>query len=121
MDTSDEIPVEDHRYFRARLDHLEVQDSAALLNHLEQGTLTRHLREVTGQAMQARASLVFERNMPEDQADELVLNQIVADPAERSRLHDPASRTKLRTLLDRYKAGMPSLPRTYQSQSEITE
>jgi hypothetical protein len=50
MDTSDEIPLEDHRYFRARLDHLESRHPAALLSHLEQGTLTEHLREVTGRA-----------------------------------------------------------------------
>lgn len=121
MDTSDEIPLEDHRFFQARLDHLESQNPVALLYYLEQATLTRHLRDVTGQAMQARASLVFERNIPEDQADEVVMNQIVADPAEWSGLHDPASRSRLRTLLSRFKAMLPSLPRTYQSQSEITE
>ena len=121
MDTSDEIPLEDHRYFQARLNHLENQNPVALLYYLEQATLTQHLREMTGQAMQARASLVFDRNTPEDQADELVMNQVVADPAEWSRLNDPASRMRLRTLLDRYKAALTSLPRTYQSQSEITE
>ena len=46
MDTNDEIPLEDHRYFRARLDHLETQNPAALLNHLEDETLTHHLRSV---------------------------------------------------------------------------
>jgi hypothetical protein len=121
MDTSDEIPLEEHRYFCARLDHLEAQNPAALLNHLEMGTLTQHLREVTGRAMQAKANLVFNENMPADQADEMVMNQVVADPKERSSLDSSASRMKLRTLLDQYKAGLPDLPRTYQSQSETTE
>ncbi len=121
MDTSDEIPLEDHRYFRARLDHLESRHPAALLSHLEQGTLTEHLREVTGRAMQAKGELVFNQNLPEDQADELVMNQVVADPQELSRLEDPASRMKLRLLLDPYKAAMPYLRRTYQSESEIIE
>jgi hypothetical protein len=121
MDTNDEIPFENHRYFWARLSHLETQNPAALLNHLEQGTLTEHLREVTGRAMQTMANLVINHNVPEDQADELVTNQIVADPDEQSCLNEPASRMKLRTLLDQYKAALPDLPRTYQSESEITE
>ena len=121
MDTRDEIPVEDHRYFQARLDHLERQHQAALLNHLERGTLTEHLREVAGQGMQARAKLVFDRNIPEDQADELVMNTVVADPMERSRLRDKVKRAKLRILLNCYKATLPNLPRTYQSQNETTE
>lgn len=121
METRDEIPLEDHRYFRARLDHLESLHPAALLTHLESGTLTEHLREVTGRAMQAKANLMFNQAMPEDQADELVMNQIVADPHEQSRLDDPPSQTKLRRLLNLYKAAMPRLPRTYQSESEATE
>ncbi|HAU37794.1 MAG TPA: hypothetical protein DCX07_08770 [Phycisphaerales bacterium] len=121
MDTTDEIAVEDHRYFQARLAHLERQHPAALLAHLEQGTLTQHLREIAERGMQAKAKLVFERNMTPGQADELVMNQVVADPAERSRLRDPEGRMKLRRLLDRYKAEMPNLPRTYQSQNETTE
>ena len=120
-DTRDEIPLEDHRYFRARLDHLESRNPAALLNHLEMGTLTQQLRESTARGMQAKANLVINHHLPEDQADELVMNQVVADPQERSFLNDPASRRKLRTLLDRYRAALPDLPRTYQSQSEITE
>jgi hypothetical protein len=121
MDTRDEIPLEDHRYFRARLNHLETQHPAALLSHLERGTLTAHLREMTGRGMRARAELVFNQKMPADQADELVMNQLIADPQEQSRLNDPASRMKLRLLLERYKAALPGLPRTYQSQSETTE
>jgi hypothetical protein len=120
METSDEIPLEEHRYFRARLEHLERQHPAALLNHLEQGTLTEHLRNVTGRGMQAKAKLVVNHKMPEDQADEMVMSQVVADPAEKSYLDNPASRIKLRTLLERYKATLPDLPRTYQSQSETT-
>lgn len=121
MDTTDEIPLEDHRYFSARLDHLESQNPAALLNHLERGTLTHHLRNVTMQAMQAKAHLVFEQNLPEDQANEIVMNQVVADPQEQSELNDSAARLKLRLLLDPYKEAMPDLPRTYQSESETTE
>ena len=121
MDTSDEIPLEDHRYFRARLDHLEMSNPMALLAFLEAGTLTSHLREVTGRAMQAKAELVINRNLPEDHADELVMNQVVADPQEQSRLDNPMMRRKLRMLLEQYKARLPRLPRTYQSQSEITE
>jgi hypothetical protein len=121
MDTTDEIPLEDHRYFSARLDHLESQNPAALLNHLEQGTLTEHLRVVTARAMQAKGDLVINKNVPEDQADEMVMNQLVADAEEQSRLDDPASLMKLRLLLDQYKAAMAELPRTYQSESEITE
>jgi hypothetical protein len=59
--------------------------------------------------------------MTEDQADEMVMNQVVADPEEQSRLDSPASRRKLRMLLDQYKAALPDLPRTYQSQSETIE
>jgi len=121
MDTSDEIPLEEHRYFYARLDHLESRNPATLLNLLESGTLTEHLRIVTGWAMQAKAKLVFNQNMPEDQADEMVMRQVVADPEEQSRLTNQASRMKLRTLLDQYKAALVHLPRTYQSQNEITE
>jgi len=121
MDTSDEIPLEDHRYFSARLDHLENQNPATLLTLLESGTLTEHLRIVTGWAMQVKAKLVFNQNLPEDQADEMVMSQVVADPAEQSRLTNRTSRMKLRTLLDQYKAALPHLPRTYQSQNEITE
>ena len=120
MDTSDEIPLEDHRYFRARLDHLETQSPAALLNYLEKGTLTDHLREVTGRAMQAKANLVMNDILPESQADEMVMSQVVADPQEQSRLNS-GNRMKLRILLDRYHADLPNLPRTYQSQSEIIE
>jgi uncharacterized protein YicC (UPF0701 family) len=105
----------------ARLDHLETQIPAALLNHLERGTLTEHLREVTGRAMHTKADLVINKDLPVDQADEMVMNQLVADPLERSRLDDPTSRTKLRTLLDRYKTALPELRRTYQSESETTE
>jgi hypothetical protein len=120
-DTNDEIPLEDHRYFRARLDHLETQNPAALLNHLEKGTLTEHLREVAGRGMQTKANLVINHKVPEDQADELVMSQVVADPEEQSRLDNPISRMKLRTLLYRYEATLPDLPRTYQSGSETTE
>lgn len=120
MDTADEIPLEDHRYFRARLDHLESRHPAALLSLLEKEALTEHLREVTGRAIQAKANLVINHGVPDDQADELVMNQIVTDPEEQSRLDDSV-RSMLRLLLDRYTAAMPDLPRTYQSQSETTE
>jgi hypothetical protein len=121
MDTTDEIPLEDHRYFSARLDHLESQQPVVLLNHLEQGTLTQHLRDVTMRAMQAKANLVFNQNIPEDQADELVMNQVVADPKEHGQLNDPSDRLKLRLLLNPYRSEMPDLPRTYQSVNEIIE
>ena len=121
MDTTDEIPLEDHRYFRASFDHLVSRHPAALLSHLEQGTLTEHLRDVTGRAMKAKANLVINENLPEDQADEMVMDQVVANPQELSRLEDAASRTKLRSLLEPYKAAMPYLRRTYQSESETSE
>jgi hypothetical protein len=121
MDTNDEIPLEQHRYFWTRLAHLEGQNPAALLNHLERGTLTDHLRDVTMRAMQAKAKLVFNQNLPEDQADELVVNQLVADPEEQSELYFPASRMKLRTLLQQYQRALPHLSQTYPSQSETIE
>jgi hypothetical protein len=121
MDTNDEIALEDHRFFSARLNHMEQQHPAALLHHLENGTLTMHLREVIARAMQVKANLVFHQKLPADQADELVMNQIVADPQELSQLFIPASRMKLRALLERYRKSLPDLPRTYQSQNEITE
>jgi hypothetical protein len=121
MDTTDEIPLEDHRYFLARLDHLESRHPAALLSHLELGTLTEHLRGVTGRAMQANAKLVFNQNLREDQADEIVRNQLVADPQERSELNHPMDRLKLRLLLDPYKEALHNLPRTYLSESETIE
>jgi len=120
MDTNDEISLEDHRYFLARLDHLEQQNPAALLHHLAHGTLTMHLREVTARAMQAKANLVIEQNVPEDRADELIMSQVVADPLENSQLYIPASRMKLRTLLEKYRRTLPDLPRTYPSESETT-
>jgi len=121
MDTTDEIAVEGHPYFQARLNHLESLHPVALLQHLEQGTLTQHLREITLRGMQAKAKLVCEENLPEDQANELVMHQIVADPAEESWLRDKRKRMKLRLLMDSYRMTLASLPRTYQSQSEITE
>ena len=100
MDTTDEIPVEDHRYFRARLEHLENRQPAILLHHLENGTLTVHLRDVTGRAMRALGNLVINHNLPANQADEMVMRQIVADPQEPlSLLNDRTSRTRLRGLL----------------------
>ena len=121
MDTNDEIPLEDHRYFMARLDHLEQQNPAALLYHLAEGTLTTHLRELTARAMQAKAILVFKQKLPLDQADELIMNQMVADPQEQSQLYIPASRVKLRKLLEHYRRKLPDLPRTYPTESETTE
>jgi hypothetical protein len=121
MDTTDEIPLEDHRYFRARLDHLESHHSAALLSHLERGTLTEHLRDVTARAMQAKANLVFNQKLPEDQANEMVMRQLIADPEEFSRIDDPMDRLKLRLLLEPYKEALSSLRRTYLSESETTE
>jgi hypothetical protein len=121
MDTTDEIPLEDHRYFSARLDHMESQNPAALLSHLETGTLTEHLRDVTGRAMQVKANLVINQNLTEDEANEIVMNQVVADPQEQSELNDSAARLKLRLLLDPYKEAMLDLPRTYQSESETIE
>ena len=118
---SDEIPLEDHRYFQARLNHLETRHPVVLLILLENGTVTEHLRVVAKYGMRAKARLVFYKKIPDDQADELVMNQVVADPQEQSRLDDPASQRKLQMLLDRYKAVIPNLPRTYQSQSETTE
>lgn len=121
METSDEIPLEDHRYFLARLHHLEMQHPAALLNLLERGTLTQHLREMTSRGMVAIAELTFNQSLPADQADELVMNQLIADPQEKSHLNDRTSRLKLRLLLARYEREMHDLPRTYLSQSETTE
>ena len=121
MDTTDEIPLEDHRYFEARLDHLESRHPAALLSHLEHGTLTQHLRDGTIRAMQTKADLVFNRKLSEEQADEIVMDQVVADPHERSELHDKMDRLKLRLLLDPYKEALPNLPRTYQSENETIE
>jgi len=122
MDTTDEIPLEDHRYFRARLDHLENRSPATLLRYLETGTLTEHLREITGWAMQTRADLVIHQNRPADEADEMVMHQIVADPQESlNLLNDPANRNRLRSLLTAYRLAIPHLPRSYQSQNETTE
>jgi hypothetical protein len=121
MDTTDEIPLEDHRYFWARLDHLERQHPVALLHHLENLTLTMHLREWTTLAMKTKARLVIEGKLTVSLADEWVMNQIVADPWECSQLYIPASRMRLRKLLELYRNTLPNLPRTYQSENEITE
>src|SRR5437762_99734 len=118
MDTNDEIPLEDHRYFLARLEHLEHRHPAGLLSLMEQRKLTEHLRDVTKRAMRALGELVIDKNLPLDRAEEIVMNQIVADPLERSRLNDPASRRKLRHLLNRYKDAIPNFNRTYLSQNE---
>ena len=120
-DTSDEIPLEDHRYFYARLDHLESRNPATLLNLLERGMLTEHLRVVTAWAMQAKANLVINQNLPENEADELVMSQVVADPQEQTHLDNAVSRGRLRMLLGQYKAALSILPRTYLSQNETTE
>ena len=121
MGTSDEIPLEDHRYFYARLDHLESRNPATLLNLLERGMLTEHLRVVTAWAMQAKANLVINQNLPVNEADELVMSQVVADPQEQSQLDNAVSRMRLRMLLGQYKAALSILPRTYLSQNETTE
>ena len=121
MSTSDEIPLENHQYFFARLDHLEQRHPVALLHHLESGTLTTHLRELTARAMRTRANLIFKQQLPIDQANELILNQMIADPQEQSQLYIPTSRTKLRMLLEQYRRRLPDLPKTYQSENEITE
>ena len=121
MNTMDEISLEEHRYFHARLSHLESRDPAALLNHLNNGTLTAHLRRVTSQAIRMLGDLVMNKNLPQDQADELVMNQIVADPKETSRLANPQKRATLARMLVRYQSELPLLPRTYLSQSETIE
>ena len=121
MDTNDEIPLEEHRYFYARLDHLESRNPATLLNLLERGTLTEHLRLVTGWAMLTKANLEINQHMPENEADELMMSQVVADPQEQSRLDNAVSRMRLRMLLGQYKAALSILPRTYLSQNETTE
>lgn len=121
MDTTDEIPLEDHRYFQARLDHLESRHPARLLDYLESGTLTTHLRTVTCRAMQVLGNLVFKKGVPKDQANELVMNQVVADPQEQNHLNDPKRRAKLRKLLDQYRKELSSLPRTYLSENETIE
>ncbi|HET7057995.1 MAG TPA: hypothetical protein VFI05_04640 [Nitrospiraceae bacterium] len=120
MDTRDEVPLEDHRYFWARLEHLEHRHPAGLLSLMEQRKLTEHLRGVTRRAMLALAALVYQ-NLSFEQADEMVMNQIVADPLERSRLNDSFSRRKLRHLLNRYKDAIPKFTRTYLSENETTE
>ena len=121
MDTADEIPVEDHHYFRARLTHLENRQPVILLHHLENGTLTEHLRDVTSRAMQTMGNLVINHNLPVDQADEMVMHEIVANSQEPLRLlNDQASRIRLRSLLLVYKTALPALPRTYLSQNETT-
>lgn len=121
MDTTDEIPLEDHRYFRARLDHLVNRQPATLLCYLERGMLTVHLRDVTGRAIQAMGNLVINHHLSADQADEMVMQQIVADPQEPlNLLSDQASRTHFRALLLVYKTALPALPRTYLSQNETT-
>jgi hypothetical protein len=120
MDTKDEVALEDHRYFRARLEHLEHRHPAGLLSLMEQRKLTDHLRKVTRRAMQALGELISQK-LSFEQADEIVMNQIVADPMERSRLNDSFSRRKLRHLLNRYKDAIPKFTRTYLSQSETTE
>ncbi len=107
MDTTDEIPLEDHRYFRARLEYLESRHPAVLLHHLQSGTLTEHLRDITGWAMQTKADLVISQKLPMDQADEIVTHQIVADPlAPLSLLSEPTSRHRLRGLLLVYKTAL---------------
>lgn len=121
MDTIDEIPLEEHRYFWARLEHLEHRNPAALLNLMEQRKLTEHLRSVTKRALRQFGELLLTKNLIPGEADELVMNQIIADPMERSQLHDSFSRRKLRHLLNRYKDAIPKFPRTYLSESETTE
>lgn len=121
MDMRDEVPLEDHRFFWARLEHLERRHPVALLTYMEKRKLTQHLRETTTRAMQALSELVINRHMPLDRAEELVMHQIVADPMERSRLPDSCSRKKMRYLLTRYKAAIPNFTRTYLSQNETTE
>jgi hypothetical protein len=121
MDTTDEIPLEDHRFFTVRLNHLESRHPAALLHLMGNGKLTDHLRQTTSRALQTLGDLVMNKNLPIDQAEEVVLNQIVADPREQSSLDDPKRRRMLKAFLDRYRAALPKFPRTYLSQSETTE
>lgn len=122
MDSFDEIPLEEHRFFAARLAYLETHQPEMFLNLLENGSLTSHLRETTSRAMNALGELVLNKQLPADQAEELVMSQIVTDPQQTIEpLCDPRSRRKLQTLLRKYRKAMPNLPRTYQSQVETTE
>ncbi|HVV71919.1 MAG TPA: hypothetical protein VHI52_10530 [Verrucomicrobiae bacterium] len=121
METTDEIALEDHRFFQARISHLERRHPVALLTFLEEKKLTAHLREVTVRAMRALGELTTHGAMRIDQAEELVMWQIVADPMEKSKLPGPMSRRKMRALLTRYQEQLPTLPRTYLSQNETTE
>ena len=71
--------------------------------------------------MQAKANLVFKQKLPVDQADELVISQMIADPKELSRIEEPMDRLKLQLLLEPYKEVLPFLRRTYLSENETTE
>ena len=51
MDSFDEIPLEDHHFFAARLAYLETHQPKTLLDLLENDSLTSHLRERTSRAM----------------------------------------------------------------------
>jgi len=117
MDGNEGVPLEEHRYFWARLEHLEHRHPAGLLSLMEQRKLTDHLREVTRRALGALAELV-RQGMSFEQADEIVMSQILADPRDRSRLNDSFKRRKLRHLLNRYKDAVPNFTRTYVKESE---
>ena len=121
MDTNDEIAVEDHRFFRERLNHLQYRHPAMLLALLEERQLTLHLREVTAWAMRTLGELTMNQGLATNQAEELVLRLIVADPSEQSKVRDPVNRQRLRRLIRRYQESLPRLTRTYLSQNEITE
>ena len=122
MDSFDEIPLEDHHFFAARLAYLETHQPKTLLDHLENDSLTCHLREQTNRAMNALGELALRKQIPLDQAEELVMSQIVADAqAPVEPMNDPQARRKLQSLLQKYREAMPNLPRTYQSQLETTE
>lgn len=106
------IALEDHAYFRARLAHLEHRHPAGLMNLLTERTLTHHLRTQTAKAIRRYNRLVDEEQVPAETADDIV-NREISNPAERSKLYDPQSRRRLRSMLNRYKDALATLPRTY--------
>ena len=122
MDTFDEIPLEDHRFFATRLAYLETHQPKTLLDLLENGSLTAHLRETTSRAMKALGESMLNNQIPADQAEEIVMSQIVTEPREAAeRLSNPQSRRKLHRLIREYRKGIQNLPRTYQSHLETIE
>ena len=115
-----EMSLEASPFFQARLEWLEGHPTM-LRPLIEKGNehLLNHLREITNRAEQAMAELLV-KEVPEDQAEERVLAEVVRDDPSRNpgRTAPPLS-LDLSKAIRTFKTWVAEQPATYAT--EITE